>query len=242
MPTFADLGIPFPLYEAPVETCSAYEGARTCCVTGERRDHCFALRAGGYVRVRCSACDESLYLHPTDDTFRAKICPQCGAPTPPPLVDGDEAYVSYEALRAGDAVITKDTDFGMISWEQLVDGWTHGIPGASYEGVETRTTDEGWTQAKLPEETLAELTRTPDFITWQGAVWMFEGIRPMIYVGEWSRNDFESGAPEGATPEAFFRETVRDSNDELWEYADGICIYVFRSPETGRHAAYYDMD
>jgi hypothetical protein len=242
MPTFAELGIPFTLYDAPVESCSDYEGEQYCCVSGERRKHCFSLGVGGYIRVQCPKCGEALYLRPIPDQFRPTACRYCGAPTPPPLVDSDSAYVSYEVLKAGDALFTKDTDLGMVSWEQLVDGWTHGIPEGSFSGVETRTTEEGWVQVKLPQETLRELVMTPDFVSWQGAVWMFEGATPMTFVGEWKRKDFEVRTPSGMNSEAFFRSVIRDCDDRLWEYADGICIYVFRNPKTGRYAANYDMD
>jgi hypothetical protein len=130
----------------------------------------------------------------------------------------------------------------MVSWEQLVDGWTHGIPGGTFGGFETRTSEDGWVQVKLPRETIRALVMTPDFVTWQGAVWMFDGATPMAFVGEWKRKDFEARTPNGMPPEAFFRSIIRDCDDRLWEYADGVCIYVFRNPETGRYAANYDMD
>ncbi len=57
------------------------------------------------------------------------------APTPPPLTERDEAFVCYEMLRKGLAGYTKDSDFGMISWEHLERGWTHGVPGGRFPGM-----------------------------------------------------------------------------------------------------------
>ena len=241
MPTFADLGIPFPLYEAPVETCPDYVGAQLCCVSGEHREHCFSFENGGYVRLPCLGCGKQLFVKPAPDQFPT-ACIRCGAPVLAPLVDGDAAYVSYEALRAGDAIFTKDTEYGMISWEQLVDGWTHGRPGLSLPEFETRITGSGWTEVKLASEVMRELVATPDFVTWQGAEWLFDGDIPMTYVGEWTRQDFVGRAPHGMSPEQFFRNTMRRCDDRLWEYADGVCIYVFQNLATGRYAANYDMD
>jgi hypothetical protein len=187
-------------------------------------------------------CSKPLYLEAAPDKFRATACQYCGAPVPPPLVDGDTAYVSYEALRAGDAILTKDTEYGMISWEQLIEGWTNGRPGATFPGFETRITEGGWTQIKLPIEVMLELVTTPDFSTWQGSEWLFVAGMPMTYVGEWQREDFERQAPDGVSPAEFFRDTLRDRDIRLWDCIDNLSIYAFRDPVTGRYAAYYDMD
>lgn len=242
MPTFTDLGIPFPLFEAPTETCPDYVRRQHCCVSGQSKDNCFRLGAGSWVKVGCPACGGDLYLSPTVESFRPTECRHCGDPTPPALATQQEAFVCYEALRSGLAGHTKDCDFGMISWEQLESGWTHGVPGGRFPGFDTRTTAEGWVQVRLPKETLSELTRTPAFTTWQGDRWLFHGERPMIYIGEWKKRDFATHAPSGMPPEEFFREVMRDYDPRLWPPADSVCIYAFRDSLTGVYAAYYDMD
>lgn len=242
MATFADLGIPFPLFEAPIATCPDYVGAQHCCLSRQRKDHCFRLGIGSWVRIRCQGCGGDLFLAPAEDPFRAATCRHCGAPTPPPLCQQEKAFVSYEALRAGLAGFTKDSDFGMISWEQMESGWTHGVPGAQFPGFDTRTTAEGWVQVRLARETLSELTRTPEFVTWQGAHWLFQGVQPMIYIGEWKKRDFEIHAPNGMRPEEFFSQVLRGFDLRLWQYADKVCIYIFRDGLTGAYAAFYDMD
>ena len=173
MPTFKDIGIPFDLFDADVSLSSSYVGRKLCCITKKVNDHCFELGIGDYVRLRCSQCDSLGYYLPTSDSGRDKTCHFCGADAPEPVAAAGEAFVSYEAIQNGDVVFTKDTEFGMISWEQLVDGWTHGVPGLNVEGFETRESEGGWVQVKLPDEVLCELVKTPDFHTWQGSVWLF---------------------------------------------------------------------
>ena len=97
-------------------------------------------------------------------------------------------------------------------------------------------------KAKLPTETLSELTKTPDFITWQGATWLFKGAEPMIYIGEWKKRDFEARCPSTMSPEEYFKQVLRGADSRLWEHADSFCIYVFRDRLTGEHSAYYDID
>jgi len=108
--------------------------------------------------------------------------------------------------------------------------------------MEARTAAEGWLEVRLPKETLSELTRTPNFVSWQGDVWLFQGARPMVYIGEWKKRDFEAHCPQGMLPEEFFRQVLRGYDPRLWQYADNVCIYVFLDGVTGVHAAYYDMD
>src|SRR5438445_2240821 len=127
MATFADLDIPFPLFEAPIETCPDYVGPQHCCVSGQSKDHCFRLGVGSWVKIACPSCGGDLFLSPIADSFRTTTCRHCGEPTPPPLAEKDKAFASYEVLRHGFAGYTKDSDFGMISWEQMESGWTHGI-------------------------------------------------------------------------------------------------------------------
>ena len=242
MASFADLGIPFPLFEAPIATCPDYVGPQDCCVLHQSKHHCFRLGIGSWVKMSCQVCSGDLFLAPTENPFRAATCRHCGAPTPSPLCPKEKAFVSYEALRAGLAGYAKDSEYGAISWEQLESGWTHGVPGARFSGLDTRTTEEGWVQVRLPKETLSELTRTPKFVTWQGDQWLFQGVNPMIYIGEWKRRDFEIHTPDGLRPDEFFSKVIRGCDPRLWQHADRVCIYVFRDGLTGAYSAFYDMD
>lgn len=242
MTTFSDIGIPFPLYKAPIETCPNYSGEQYCCLTNKKQEHCFRLGVGGYVKMRCPKCTGELYLQPVADRFRAKTCFHCGAPAPGPIADKDNPFVSYDALRAGQAIFTKDTSYGMISWEQLLSGWTNGVPDGDFSGIKTKTTDDGWTQVKLPSDVIEELTRTPNFSSWQGDIWLFNGVRPLVYAGEWTRQDFISRTPAGISPRDYFISVIDGADSKLWDHVENICCYVFRDPLTGNYAGYFDMD
>src|SRR5262249_48775216 len=110
MPTFADLGIPFPLFEAPIETCPDYVGEQDCCVSQQRKEHCFELGIGSWLKISCVACGGDLFLSGSADDDWPATCRHCGGPTPPRFA-GEKAYVCYEALRAGLAGFTKDSAF-----------------------------------------------------------------------------------------------------------------------------------
>jgi uncharacterized protein CbrC (UPF0167 family) len=138
-------------------------------------------------------------------------------------------------------VLTRDTEYGMVSWEQLESGWTHGVPGATHPQLETRL-EEGWTQVRLPADVISELLRTPGFSTWQGDTWLFHGTDPLVFVGEWSRSDFEARCPSGVSPSAFFASIVRHSEPATWDSLEGIGVYVFRDAKTGKFDGYYDFD
>ena len=43
MPTFAELGIPFPLFEAPVKETFDYQGIASCEICGRADQHCFSV-------------------------------------------------------------------------------------------------------------------------------------------------------------------------------------------------------
>ena len=96
-------------------------------------------------------------------------------------------YVCYACLRAGKGAMTKDTEFGMVSWEQASQGITHGIPGLKTNDFELVLIDpdEEWYGVRMPEEHLFELLRTPAFHTWQGERWLFCCKQPMTYAGGW---------------------------------------------------------
>jgi hypothetical protein len=53
MATFADLGIPFLLFEAPTDEPSDYAGLATCRLCGGRNRHCFELGIGDALILPC---------------------------------------------------------------------------------------------------------------------------------------------------------------------------------------------
>ncbi len=241
--TFADLGIPFPLWEAPVKSASSYVGVQTCLLCQNTVQHCFRLGVGDDIVVTCPACQTENGLSADDKT--SEPCRNCGQSVacPVALTDEKELRVCYACLRAGRAAITKDTVFGMIRWEDAIKGQTHGVPGLDRTDVETVDIDEGWKAARLAPETMFELLRTPNYITWQGERWQFDEGRPMIYVGEWNQEDFNRHAPDGDGKRLFY-ELVEEPLDEHWEFIADVlpAVYVFRSATRQKWAAHWDMD
>ena len=142
--------------------------------------------------------------------------------------------------------MTKDTEFGMVSWDQAFRGITNGVPGLRTDQFEVVPIDpdEDWYGVRVPGEHLWELLRTPGFHSWQGERWLFCCRQPMTYMGGW-RNVVESLRPDD--PSAFF-EGLFDPDDEArgWGYepfeSGNASLYVYRCRSCGRCRATYDWD
>lgn len=247
METFAQLGIPFPLYEAPVKEASDYAGKTTCGVCGKHDQPCFILNIGCALMVSCPKCNELNGLDANDRQDTS--CRSCGNEikfTTPSNDDG--VHICYSCLREGKGAITKDTEFGMVSWEQAIEGRTHGVPGLQTSEFETVTTDPDgeWIGVILPQEHLFELLRTPTFVTWQGEVWLFCCKKPMTYIGEWKSVAASLGQTEAKN--MFDQLMPEDSESSTWVWegvssaSDSVCLYVFQCKDCGNHRANYDMD
>jgi len=103
-------------------------------------------------------------------------------------------------------------------------------------------TESDWIRARLPKEIMFELLRTPGYSTIQGEEWQFCCKEPMVFLGQWKRDDFNNHAPDGQG-EALFRKAVKDIVPGLWEdeLHDVTGIYVFRCPKCSRMTAHWDM-
>jgi uncharacterized protein CbrC (UPF0167 family) len=241
MTTFADLGMRFPLFEAPTKEVADYIGLSVCSICHKRDRHCFKLDIGCAVIEPCPACG---VMNGLDCTNRQDTpCRSCQVviPFPESLRDLEDIVTCYDCLRAGRGAITKDTEFGMVSWEQAFQGITHGVRGlqtCEYERVPIDP-DEEWYGVRMPQEHLFELLRTPTFDTWQGERWLFCCKGPMVYIGEWSHL---------AHDQALFDQVVdpaEEMKDWIWEAISrnaGVCLYVFRCQTCGRFLSTYDMD
>lgn len=241
MPTFAGLGIPFPLFEADTERAVEYVGIHRCSLCGAGQVHCFKLGIGADVIVTCPSCGNETPLDADDK--KGANCQSCSKPIPFPKVGGSGQLVAcYQCLRSGKAALTKDTVLGMVRWEDAQRGSTHGRPGLDTTDFETIPKEDDWVAARVPEEHLMELVRTPTYSTIQGDQWQFCCRRPMTFIGEWDRDDFDRNAPDG-NGKAFFQEIVQDVVDGLWEdeLHDETGIYVFRCKQCGRLTAHWDI-
>jgi uncharacterized protein CbrC (UPF0167 family) len=142
--------------------------------------------------------------------------------------------------------MTKDTEFGMVSCEQAFGGVTHGVPGLQTDQFELVPVDpeEGWYGARIPNEHLWELLRTPGYHSWQGERWLFCCRRPMTYLGGW-RHAVEAIRPDD--PIAFF-EGLFDADDEARRLgyeafeSGSPSLYAYWCGTCGRCRATWDCD
>ncbi len=107
--------------------------------------------------LRCPSCETPNGLDADDRESVA--CRRCGCTIPFPSFGDDEIVACYGCLRAGEAALIKDTELGMVSWEQAFDGVTHGVPGLNRGDFEMVHNVDGWVVARLAQETMFELLR-----------------------------------------------------------------------------------
>jgi len=248
MTTFADLGIPFPLFEAPTQEASEYVGLATCVLCGRPRQHCFVLRIGCAILLPCPACATINGLDTSDR--QATPCRACHRDVPfPDRLKDTTINVCYACLREEKGAITKDTEFGMVSWEQAFAGVTHGVPGLHTDEFETVLVDpeEDWYGVRLPERHLWELLRTPTYTTIQGETWLFCCKQPMTYIGEWAKVRHSAHCTD---QQRAFLEGILETDDEMkdwiWEStesgSESLCVYLFRCAACGKFKANWDID
>lgn len=244
--TFTELGIPFPLYEAPVraEGDPSFVRSGMCCVCDVREQICFHLGIGDAIVLPCPGCET---INGLDVSDQATIdCRNCGTSIefPERVANKKEPKVCYPCLRAGKAALTKETEFGMISWEQAFAGHTHGVPGLKQDQFETVVidADEDWYGVKLPQEMMFELLRTPTYDTWQGERWLFCCRYPMTFVGEWQREDFDQRATDG-DGEKLYNSVVEEFYTGTWDVlGQRLSVYVFECKQCGRLRSHCDSD
>lgn len=234
------MGAIFPLFEAPPTGAIDFVPDGRCSLCGEVHAVCFELGIGSDVVLKCSSCGKENELD-ADDRCDGS-CHACGSGIAFPPIPEERILCCYTCLRAGKAAITKDTVFGMISFKQVLEGLTHGVPGLKNCELETTKTKSGWDRVRLPQEMMLELVRTPTYATIQGERWQFCCRRPMVFVGSWSRADFSAQAPDG-DGQKFFNEVVQDVVPLLWEdqLHDETGVYVFRCPTCRRLTAHWDL-
>jgi uncharacterized protein CbrC (UPF0167 family) len=103
-------------------------------------------------------------------------------------------------------------------------------------------------QASFPvsREWLLELTRTPTYSTIQGESWQFHCDRPMVYVGEWGKKDFDKHSRDGGG-KMVFEEVVEDAEQGVWDAMwsgqlhDEFAIYMFYCPMCATYRGHWDM-
>lgn len=238
--TFAELGIPFPLFEGPSDQASEYCGVGTCSLCGHKRQNCFRIGIGCAVMVDCPSCGTANGLDADDREEEA--CRHCRATVPFPTIEDDEIRACYACLRSGRAAISKDTSLGMVSWEQAFEGVTHGVPELHHPDFEMVPKGDGWVGARLPQEAMLELLRMPSYGSIQGERWQFCCQWPMAFIGEWSREEFVRRSPDG-DGQRHFEQVVQHTVPGLWEdqLHDITGVYVFRCSSCERITAHWDI-
>lgn len=114
MTTFDELGVPFPLFRAPVEEASNYEPSGDCTSCGRTAVPGFTLLDGGLVR-HCSNCGTRVLLNVEDQASGG--CPTCGTAVPFPESPGGDIYLCCTCFRDGRGLVTHDLEGGMLSWD-----------------------------------------------------------------------------------------------------------------------------
>jgi uncharacterized protein CbrC (UPF0167 family) len=239
MTTFKELGCFFPLFEAPVTDAFGRVEGGICGICGARVSIRFELGIGSALMLSCPACGTENGL--SADEREDAPCRACDARVPFTGAS-DELACCYPCLRAGKAAITKDTELGMVSWEQAFEGLTHGVPGLAHPDFEMVRTDSDWVRARLEPKVMFELLRTPTYSTLQGDQWLFCCRGPMVFRGAWSRQEFTGAARDG-NGKALLAEVLGEQIPGLWEdeLHDETGIYVFRCGACNRLRGHWDI-
>ncbi len=132
-----------------------------------------------------------------------------------------DAVGCYVCLREGRFEFCHDTELGLVDENGLSDVCEDNMPPPD----------------GFAEGALAELRRTPQFISWQQACWLVHCNDFMEYLGIWEPDDFYENADDG-DGRALFREMTDPGDWHIWDEslrADGerleswdASYYVFR--------------
>jgi hypothetical protein len=238
----------FPLFAAPIAAASGYIPDGTCSLCGSSGSDRLKLGVGADVVHTCGSCKHQFAVPADEHEGAIAKCPGCAADAPiRPL--GDQPATCVPCLRNGRVAFIKDTEYGMVRWEDAIRGVTHGVPGLRGAGPGFTLTDpnsDGWVGVVIPTPVLLELTRTPTYVTWQGDQWLFCCATAMVYIGEWTRADFIARAP--ADPQASFLEVVKGAVPWMWDHVPERLqpnwewsFYIFTCQSCGRFRGHYDM-
>ncbi len=240
--TFAELGIPFRLYEAPIACCSNFLGRGACSLCQRPEQWIFRAGVGDYLVVACAHCDQINALGCSDK--KDVTCSKCAELMIWPLSRVDDVRVCYNCMRAGRVWFTQDTALGMVRWEDAQRGWTHGVPLEMNVSLSSRPSadDPEWYEYALPPDDAEELGRTPGYISWQSESWPFHCGRVMVYIGEPKARPRSENTPEvvAAVEALIEREGWDLKGVDPWK--SFLCVYVFRCDVCGAFDGHVDCD
>lgn len=267
MTTFADLGIAFPLFEAPVRACASHVGPQVCPLCNTEQRYFQRISEVAWVGP-CPDCGTTNRRTADEGTFDgtnfAWRCSACEANLTSLILKWAEEkrLVCYRCVKERGIKFVKDTEFGMVDPGSVSTGITGGVPGlAEAEGFELVVVDENWNDTDIEEyrvvsmgvridpEHLRELLRTPTYFGWQEETWLFCCRRPMIFVGHWfdvvrvlappDRGELFRQIYETVSPDFAWPCDDYQAASSQFEKSDPE-MYVFRCPECQRLRGHVD--
>jgi uncharacterized protein CbrC (UPF0167 family) len=141
----------------------------------------------------------------------------------------------YDCLRKGEFEFWHDTEFGMLDENGLCKIYSHNMGNPP----------------KLDSETMTELRRTPQVVTYQQEIWLTHCNDFMIYKGTWEPLDFYRNSVNGDGRDLFMKMTDKNINF-LWDKSlpEGQALleewyptyYVFECRHCGKLRGYWDCD
>jgi hypothetical protein len=234
--TFHDLGIPFPLLEAPVSDAADYEGRGRCSLCHKEGVHCFQLGIGANVVVRCPGCAAEVVLDA--DSRSGGACQACKSQLEFPELGPSAILACYSCLRAGRASLTKDTELGMIRRRARCDVRCS-RPGSPRLRSRAPVRRLGRRQIADHAGAGADLwvlhhSRRAVALLLQDADGLCRRMVTREILGNGARWQRARILPS---------DTVHDTIDGLWEdqLHDATGIYVFRCAMCRKYSAHWDM-
>ncbi|MEJ8802152.1 CbrC family protein [Pontibacter sp. H249] len=147
----------------------------------------------------------------------------------------DDKVGCVDCLRKGSFEFWHDTEYGMLDENGLTKIYSHNMDNPP----------------PIAEETLRELRRTPQILTWQKELWLTHCNDFMVYKGTWEPKDFYKNSVTGNGRDLFLAMTDAESN-HLWDesLAEGkdeldewyATYYAFECRHCGKLRGNWDCD
>lgn len=249
-------GISFPLFDAPVPLAPDYVGHRYCELCNINKDNCFSFGIGTRVSVTCAQCSEENPV--SGEAAKSTPCKRCGSSLP--ISSHDSTTACFDCFRQGRATTVQDTELGMLTPDDVDILQASGSSSSRYKPLlnrliaSTKRMIRGstvpdhepanyWRSKGIAVEDLVELTRTPNYLTWQGERWLFCCQKPMRYLGELDEDLAKHHDTIRADGE-FAKEILGPHEGEYFDVGmfGGPVIYVFECQNCGKKRAHYDID
>ena len=141
----------------------------------------------------------------------------------------------YDCLRNGEFGFWHDTEFGFLDENGL-----RKVRGRNYDNT-----------LEISANSLSELRRTPQIVTYQQEMWLTHCNDFMVYVGTWTPKDFNLNSPTGNGKDLFLELTDKELS-HLWDESlqEGQMMleewyptyYMFKCRHCDKLRGYWDCD